>query len=104
MYDSVVPRGFYKPHIWYVSTIPCTCDTVRLLQIPRNSELSPGNIFLQAFFLLAYTRKVGGGGVGERVLFYAEEGKCNLRFKNPRAHNWRQNCVYTIFHHLHGVA
>ena len=41
---------------------------------------------------MAYT---GGGGEGGRGgLFYAaRRGKCNLRFKNPRPHNWRQNCV-----------
>ena len=90
MYDSVVPQGFYKPRIWYVSAIPCTCDTARILEIPWNSELMPRNIFLQASLLLDYTQ----GGKG--VIWSSEGGGggWNLRFKNPRAHNnWRHNCV-----------
>ena len=58
--------------------------------VSRNSELSPRSIFLQAFFWLAYTR-------GEGDYFMLQGGGiCNLRFKNPRAHNWSQ-IVSTIF-------
>ena len=57
-----------------------------------NSEWSPRNTFLQAFF--DWLIQGGGGEGGRGGLFYAaRRGECNLRFKNPRPHNWRQNCV-----------
>ena len=39
-----------------------------------------------------------GGGGGERGGFFMLRGggKGNLRFKDPRAHNWRQNCVHNF--------
>ena len=79
--------GMYRQYLAHV--IPRVFTNT----VSWNSELSPRNIFLQAFF----DWLIHGGRGGRGGLFYAaRRGKCNLRFKNPRAHNWRKNCVHNF--------